>query len=92
MNRADPRDFLASTDARMLEVMSPSSDYIDIPDSDPLRLDCDKLLAPLRIAYKTYGSSMPTNPNAILDRHALTATSTCQRATRDRQALAGGSP
>ncbi|HEU0160177.1 MAG TPA: homoserine O-acetyltransferase [Hyphomicrobiaceae bacterium] len=56
----------------MLEVMSPSSDYIDIPDSDPLRLDCDKLLAPVRIAYKTYGTLNPDKSNAILICHALT--------------------
>ena len=28
----------------MLEAKTPSSDYIDIPESEPLRLDCDKLL------------------------------------------------
>ena len=56
----------------MLEVMSPSSDYIDIPDSEPLRLDCDKLLAPVRIAYKTYGTLNADKSNAILICHALT--------------------
>src|SRR5262249_31946564 len=72
MNRADPREFLASTDARMLEATSPSSDVIDIPESEPLRLDCDKLLAPVRIAYKTYGRLNADNSNAVLICHALT--------------------
>lgn len=72
MNRADPRDFLAPTDARMLEATTPSSDYIDIPESEPLRLDCDKLLAPVRIAYKTYGALNADKSNAVLICHALT--------------------
>src|SRR5262245_26360752 len=72
MNRADPRDFLASNDARMLEVMSPSSDVIDIQDSETLRLDCDRLLAPVLIAYKTYGTLNADKSNAILICHALT--------------------
>ena len=72
MNTADPRDLLASTDARMLEATNPSSDYIDLPASEPLRLDCDKLLAPVRIAYKTYGSLNADKSNAILICHALT--------------------
>jgi homoserine O-acetyltransferase/O-succinyltransferase len=72
MNRADPRDFLASTDARMLEATTPSSDFIDLPESEPLRLDCDKLLAPVRIAYKTYGRLNAQKTNAVLICHALT--------------------
>jgi homoserine O-acetyltransferase len=72
MNRADPRDFLASSDARMLEAAHPSSAYIDIPESEPLRLDCDKLLAPVRIAYETYGTLNAEKSNAVLICHALT--------------------
>ena len=64
--------FLAPTDARRLEATTPSSDYIDLPESEPLRLDCDKLLAPLRIAYKTYGRLNADKSNAILVCHALT--------------------
>ena len=56
----------------MLEATAPSSDCIDIPESEPLRLDCDKLLAPVRIAYKTYGTLNADKSNAILICHALT--------------------
>jgi hypothetical protein len=59
MNTVSPREFLKSTDARALEATTPSSDYLDVPVSQPLRLDCKKLLAPFRIAYKTYASSTP---------------------------------
>ena len=72
MNTANPREFLTPTDARVLEATTPSSDYIDVPASQPLRLDCDKLLAPFRIAYKTYGELNAAKSNAILVTHALT--------------------
>jgi homoserine O-acetyltransferase len=72
MNTVSPREFLNSTDARVLEANSPSSDYIDVPASRPLRLDCDRLLAPFRVAYKTYGKLNAAKSNAILVAHALT--------------------
>src|SRR5262245_41534726 len=72
MNTADPRELLAATDARMLEVTRPSSECIDIPETEPLRLDCAKLLAPIRIAYKTYGTLNANKSNAVLICHALT--------------------
>ena len=43
MNTVSPREFLKSTDARALEATTPSSDYLDVPASQPLRLDCDRL-------------------------------------------------
>ena len=54
MNKANPRDFLTTADPRLLEATTPSSDYLDIPESEPLVLDCKQVLAPFRIAYKTY--------------------------------------
>jgi homoserine O-acetyltransferase/O-succinyltransferase len=69
---ADTRDFLASTDARVLEATRPSSDYLDVPASRPLRLDSGRQLAPYRIAYKTYGTLNADKSNAILVTHALT--------------------
>jgi len=73
MNTANPREFLAaSKDPRVLEAQTPSSDYIDVPESRPLRLDCNRLLAPYRIAYKTYGKLNAARSNAILVAHALT--------------------
>jgi homoserine O-acetyltransferase/O-succinyltransferase len=70
MNTVDQRDFAG--DARVLEANRPSSKYIDIPASQPLRLDCDQLLGPFRIAYETYGELNAAKSNAILVTHALT--------------------
>src|SRR5262245_43452629 len=69
---ASIRDFLAATDVRALQATRPSSDYLDIPETQPLRLACGKELAPYRIAYKTYGTLNTTRTNAILVAHALT--------------------
>lgn len=72
MNTANPREFQAAASTRAAEASKPSSDYLDVPESDPLRLDCNKLLAPFRIAYKTYGELNTAKSNAILVAHALT--------------------
>ena len=72
MNTASPREFLKTPDARVLEATTPSSDYIDVAEDRPLRLDCDKVLSPFRIAYKTYGALNAAKSNAILVTHALT--------------------
>ena len=42
---------------------------LDLPD--PLRLDSGKTLAPVRIAYETYGTLAPARDNTILVCHAL---------------------
>jgi homoserine O-acetyltransferase/O-succinyltransferase len=72
MNTLNPREFLKAADARLLEANSPSCDILDVPVSEPLRLDCDRLLAPFRVAYKTYGELNAAKSNAILIAHALT--------------------
>ena len=72
MNTASQRDFLKSTDARVLEAQTPSSDVFDVGLDRPLRLDCDKVLSPYRIAYNTYGALNADKSNAILVLHALT--------------------
>jgi homoserine O-acetyltransferase len=72
MNTANPREFLKAPDARVLEATTPSSDYIDVAEDRPLRLDCDRVLSPFRIAYKTYGALNAAKSNAILVTHALT--------------------
>jgi len=72
MNTVDQRGFQVGSDARVLEANTPSSAYIDIPASQALRLDCDQLLGPYRIAYETYGELNAAKSNAILVTHALT--------------------
>src|SRR5213592_2545875 len=42
---------------------------VDLPE--PLRLDSGKTLAPVRIAYETYGTLAPAKDNVILVCHAL---------------------
>jgi homoserine O-acetyltransferase len=72
MNTVDQHGFQVGSDARVLEANTPSSAYIDIPASRALRLDCDQLLGPYRIAYETYGELNAAKSNAILVTHALT--------------------
>ncbi|RTL63283.1 MAG: homoserine O-acetyltransferase [Hyphomicrobiales bacterium] len=72
MNTANPRDFKAATDTRVLEAINPSSEYFDIPEHEPLRLDGNQLLGPVRVAYQTYGTLNAAKSNAILICHALT--------------------
>ena len=72
MNTATPRDFMSAVDARLLEATTPSSDYFDIPESEPLLLDSNQLLGPVRVAYQTYGTLNAAKSNAILVCHALT--------------------
>jgi homoserine O-acetyltransferase len=43
--------------------------FLDLPD--PLPLDSGATLAPIRIAYETYGTLAPTKDNVILVCHAL---------------------
>ena len=45
------------------------TEYLDLPE--PLRLDSGMTLAPVRIAYETYGTQVPANDNVILVCHAL---------------------
>jgi homoserine O-acetyltransferase/O-succinyltransferase len=64
--------FDPSSDARVGEAHRPSSEYVDFPASEALELDCEQLLAPFRVAYKTYGALNAQRSNAILICHALT--------------------
>ena len=57
---------------RLFEVHSPSSSLIVFPEDAPLRLESGQLLAPLSIAYQTYGALNADKSNAILVCHALT--------------------
>lgn len=54
------------------EAIKPSSPVVTFPKDEPLRLDCEKELAPFSIAYKTYGELNADKSNAILICHALT--------------------
>jgi homoserine O-acetyltransferase len=43
--------------------------FVDLPK--PLKLDCGRTLAPVRVAYETYGRLSPARDNVILVCHAL---------------------
>jgi homoserine O-acetyltransferase/O-succinyltransferase len=45
---------------------------VTFPSSEPLHLDCKQSLAPLTVAYQTYGMLNASKSNAILICHALT--------------------
>jgi homoserine O-acetyltransferase len=62
----------AGLEARLSEVHRPSSKVVHFPEADPLRLDCDQLLAPFSVAYQTYGTLNADKSNAVLICHALT--------------------
>jgi homoserine O-acetyltransferase len=61
-----------SIDARVAEIQRPSSEFVDFSESEPLQLDCQQMLAPFRVAYKTYGTLNAQKSNAVLVCHALT--------------------
>jgi len=72
MNTVAVKSFDSSTNMRIAEANNPSSTVVHFPDSEPLRLACDQLLAPISIAYQTYGELNADKSNAILICHALT--------------------
>ncbi len=72
MNTAPVKSFDSTTGVRLAEANKPSSKVLRLPDSEPLRLACDQLLAPIAIAYETYGTLNNAKSNAILVCHALT--------------------
>jgi homoserine O-acetyltransferase/O-succinyltransferase len=45
---------------------------VTFPENEPLQLDCAQVLAPLTLAYQTYGRLNADKSNAILLCHALT--------------------
>ncbi len=56
----------------LAEVETPTSELVRFSAGAPLKLDCQRLLAPFQIAYKTYGTLNADKSNAILVCHALT--------------------
>ncbi len=54
------------------EAMSPTSPSVTFPASEPLLLDCGKVLGPFTVAYETAGTLNADKSNAILLCHALT--------------------
>lgn len=72
MNTAPANTFEGTADLRSIEATKPSSKVLRLPESEPLRLACDQLLAPVSIAYETYGELNAAKSNAILVCHALT--------------------
>jgi len=54
------------------QIEEPDSQVVRFGADDPLRLDCGVDLAPLTVAYQTYGTLNADKSNAILVAHALT--------------------
>ena len=59
-------------DAALRQVQNPESELVVFPADEPLRLDSGQKIAPLAIAYQTYGTLNADKSNAILICHALT--------------------
>ncbi|HSM19903.1 MAG TPA: homoserine O-acetyltransferase, partial [Hyphomicrobiales bacterium] len=57
---------------RREQTTNPQSEIVHFPASEPLPLDCGGALAPLSIAYQTYGTLNAEKSNLILICHALT--------------------
>lgn len=55
---------------------------VTFPDTEPLQLDCGHALAPVTIAYETYGRLNKARSNAVLVCHALTGD---QHVARNRE-------
>jgi homoserine O-acetyltransferase/O-succinyltransferase len=70
-HRADPVQSGARGDSSR-EVETPASQVVRFGADAPLRLDCQRLLAPFQIAYQTYGTLNADKSNAVLVCHALT--------------------
>jgi homoserine O-acetyltransferase len=68
--KPDQKD--APSPERRSEARRPSSPSVVFPDDTPLRLESGQFLAPLTIAYETYGTLNAAKSNAILLCHALT--------------------
>jgi homoserine O-acetyltransferase/O-succinyltransferase len=58
--------------AGISEARSPTSDIVTFDETQALRLESGKTLAPFSVAYKTYGRLNADKSNAILVCHALT--------------------
>ena len=61
-----------SVSARSRESHTPTSQVVTFPADRPLAMDAGESLAPLTIAYQTYGILNPERSNAVLVCHALT--------------------
>lgn len=62
----------SSPTAGLSEALNPSSPAVVFPESEPLKLESGQIIAPLTVAYQTYGVLNADKSNAILICHALT--------------------
>ena len=63
---------LATMKGHVGEADAPTSLVVTFPSSHPLAMDAGGTVAPLTIAYQTYGALNPDRSNAVLVCHALT--------------------
>ena len=66
------QDLSTAANAALREADEPHSKVVRFPDTQPLAMDAGVLLAPLTIAYQTYGELNAAKSNAVLICHALT--------------------
>ena len=69
MNRRYDAPMVASAKAGPGSAGVVETQFLDLPN--PLQLDCGRTLAPVRVAYETYGTLAPARDNVILVCHAL---------------------
>ena len=72
MNETPGAERIADQAKRLAQTANPQSEIVHFPADEPLPLDSGESLAPLSIAYQTYGSLNADKSNLILICHALT--------------------
>jgi homoserine O-acetyltransferase len=72
MNENPGVESFADHSKRLQQIANPQSQIVHFAADDPLPLECGAELAPLTIAYQTYGTLNEDKTNLVLVCHALT--------------------